>query len=533
MTERSDAILANILARRIRELGFESIRKFHIAHRDRIDTSYELLRQIIQTGRVPRPESLLPILHAALLPPSAIRNLTARLYPELGTRVSIGDPTVSAPVGGPETPQGIPPVPDPTGPAALPGLNARTPDEISRSLCASLGRLPLAGNEDLWEMAISLAGMAERKVRERARGRVEQPMLFGKEPEATYQFLVRRAKIVPFMSRGEEITFEPSSSIDYADRFRGALLGHALGSTMGAQSQGLSREDVRMLYGRITMPPAPPSTPRRPGLAERIAGSIPDNRSLDPESLAGMIADDLQGKDCTDGDRRFAANFREMRYPWFESGESTAESVAAWRCVPLALRNAGNFRRLKLEAGLCAAITHPNPLSVAGAILMAYSIARFLHTPSGMIDPIQFARGCAPVVTGIESDRTGGRARALPSLSRKVGTELPALLLRRASADEIARTVGNGESPQEGIPLALACVLTNPGDFREALLSAVNAGGDAIRIGGISGALAGALMGASAIPPEWRERVDLPGTLESAADSLLAASECPRRGDYS
>ncbi len=61
-------------------------------------------------------------------------------------------------------------------------------------------------------------------------------------------------------------------------------------------------------------------------------------------------------------------------------------------------------------------------------------------------------------------------------------------------------------------------------DFREGALLAVNLGDDADTTGAIYGQIAGAHYGAEAIPPEWRSRLAMVGTITSMADSLREAS---------
>ena len=53
------------------------------------------------------------------------------------------------------------------------------------------------------------------------------------------------------MSKGESLTFGFVEGIDYRDRFRGALLGAAIGEILGRASQGLFPRDIRELYGTI------------------------------------------------------------------------------------------------------------------------------------------------------------------------------------------------------------------------------------------------------------------------------------------
>jgi ADP-ribosylglycohydrolase len=336
--------------------------------------------------------------------------------------------------------------------------------------------------------------------------------------------------VLPYLSKGEGCLLAFAEGIDYRDRYLGALIGQSAGARLGAAGQGLSAEDVRALYGRIDGPPdgeaaAGSRSREAPCFNGSVRRSVSGRGRVDPEEIAAALSDEIAASDASAGERMFAANFRERRFPWFEAGEPVPESAPAARCVPVALLHSADFRSLKLESGILAAIASPHPSSVAGAILLAVSIARLLHSDAGSVDPIQFARGSAAFVAGIESDRGAGpRGRGAASLARKVGTELPALLLRRAPAEEIARAFGTGPSPAEGIPFSLACVLSNPSDFREALLSAVNAGGEAIRNGAMAGALSGALLGASAIPEGWIRAAGGREEFEGDADRLLAGA---------
>ena len=59
------------------------------------------------------------------------------------------------------------------------------------------------------------------------------------------------------------------------------------------------------------------------------------------------------------------------------------------------------------------------------------------------------------------------------------------------------------------------------GDFRSAILTAANLGGDADTTAAITGQLAGALYGVSGIPPEWLEKVAWRDVINLKATELL------------
>jgi ADP-ribosylglycohydrolase len=192
--------------------------------------------------------------------------------------------------------------------------------------------------------------------------------------------------------------------------------------------------------------------------------------------------------------------------------------------LPVALLRAGSFRRLKLESGILAAITHPHPAAIAATIALGCAVARVLHTPGGTLDVLSFPRALAPVVAGMEPERGGKPRTSRPSatVGRRLGAELPALLLRRAPVPEMREELGNGPAPHECVPFALGCFLRSPGDFAEAVVQAVNQGGDARSVAAMTGALCGAYGGASGIPARFLDRLPRREEIAEAAGALLA-----------
>jgi poly(ADP-ribose) glycohydrolase ARH3 len=376
-------------------------------------------------------------------------------------------------------------------------------------------------------MVEALARIAEQKVRRSADRQAEQPLLFAGEPEAIYQFLVRKNRIPPFLSRGENLTFEFVDGIDYRDRFRGALLGSAVGEVLGTITQGLTPRDVQELFGELDALPVVASArgaaAPHDSLLLGVARSLLPDGVLDPGRTADAIAR-AGRRDDPPGLSGFARNLLERGLPWHEAGEYAPESMPAVLVLPLALLRAGNFRRLKLETGILVSLTHTHPTAIAGAIAQACAVARILHTPASSLDVISFPRTLSPVVAGIEPER-GARpriGRSATTVGRKLGAELPALLLRRAPVQEMQEALGNGTAAHEGIPFSLGCFLRSPGDFAEAVLPAVRHGGDARAVAAMAGALCGAYIGESGIPERFL--AGLPGRRElgETAEGLLA-----------
>ncbi|OIP36907.1 MAG: hypothetical protein AUK27_00575 [Deltaproteobacteria bacterium CG2_30_66_27] len=518
MDSQTGTILSTLLKKRLKTLGYPSLRRFH-ADRPGLGLSYEVLRQVVYGGHIPRPETLFRILGSMQFSSSQVRKICGMHYGDYlpisstPTDASLPSPA-QAGTGNPESPA------DPPTPLEEPG-------EILSRLHASLQRIPIPGNEDFWEMVEALARIAEQKVRRSASRQAEQPLLFAGEPEAIYQFLVRKNRIPPFLSRGENLTLDFVDGIDYRDRFRGALLGSAVGEALGTVTQGLTPRDVEELFGELDALPVFGSARRaaapHDSLLLSVAGSLLPDGLLDPERMADAIARACR-RDDPPGLSASARNLLERGLPWHEAGENAPESMPAVLVLPLALLRAGNFRRLKLEAGILVSLTHTHPTAIAGAIAQACAVARILHTPASSLDVISFPRALSHVVAGIEPER-GARpriGRSGTTVGRKLGAELPALLLRRAPVQEMQEALGNGTAAHEGIPFGLGCFLRTPGDFAEAVVPAARHGGDARAVAAIAGALCGAYIGESGIPERFLARLPERRELGEAAEGLLA-----------
>lgn len=534
MADDKRTILSKVLRKRLETLGYASLRKFH-ADRDKLGLSYELLRQVVYEGRVPRTETLLAILQALRFSPAQAQKVMeyhGRGYPRSFGAASDTAPGPAAPVpeaDGSAPEQGAQPAAGAPGETPAPPLAIDDPEEIASSLLKLLPKIPHQGNEDFWDTLKAMARLAERKVHDRALREADQPLLFEKEPEAIYQFLVRRGKVPAYMSKGEGLTQSFSQGIDYKDRCRGALLGAAAGEMLGRPAQGLSPRDIQELYGRIEgydAARAAPAAARRaaaPPIALQLARILVKEGRLDPEKAAVAYAG-VPGRILTGSLSEFARNVNERGYPWFEAGVNVPESAPAARVAPLAVRRAADFRRMKLEAGIDASVTHPNAAAISGAVGQAAAVVRILHTPAGTLDVLGFTRGLSPAITGIEPDRAarGKSGRMHATLWRKLGTELTALLLRRAEIEEVRETLGNGPSVLEGLPFGWACFLRHPEDFGAAVLAAVNMGNDAEATAAIAGALCGAYVGASGIPAGLLKDLPFREEIAAAADALLA-----------
>jgi len=83
------------------------------------------------------------------------------------------------------------------------------------------------------------------------------------------------------------------------------------------------------------------------------------------------------------------------------------------------------------------------------------------------------------------------------------------------------RELGKGFVAEEALAMGIYCALSAR-DFEDAIILAVNHGGDSDSTGSITGNLLGAANGIEVIPARWLAPVELRPTIEALADDLAA-----------
>lgn len=83
------------------------------------------------------------------------------------------------------------------------------------------------------------------------------------------------------------------------------------------------------------------------------------------------------------------------------------------------------------------------------------------------------------------------------------------------SPERVGETLSNGVEATRSVPAALHAFLRHPRSFSGAVCHAVTLRGDTDTIAAMTGVLAGAALGASAIPGAWRSRLEEPDRLST------------------
>jgi ADP-ribosyl-[dinitrogen reductase] hydrolase len=286
------------------------------------------------------------------------------------------------------------------------------------------------------------------------------------------------------------------------DRFRGTLLGLAVGEALGAPADFLTPGQIVERYGLITEMLGGGCHDLRPGqttdatdMMLRLAESLADIGGFDAEDVMDRY---LAWFDGIPLDMSLAARTALLSYrsgtPWDLAsrraheilGGPTAGNGSLMRCAPVALRYLDDAETRHAVSQRESTLTHFDRL--AGSSCVAFNdllVAAFHGELRRQLPAVAEAM--------LEEDR-----RVSATLREAVEAEPEEIQSSAFVLDTLCAAVW-------------AVVRTD--SFEDALVLAVNLGNDADTVAAVTGALAGAVYGEAGIPPRWlapllvRERV--------------------------
>ena len=306
---------------------------------------------------------------------------------------------------------------------------------------------------------------------------------------------------------------------DLRTGFRGSLLGTAVGDALGRPVKGWSAARIAREHGEV-----------------RDMLGHPRGRYTEDTQMMIAVAEWLLDDDELDGGR-FAKGVRDAYDPDRDYGRTTTDFLrrlrsgedwgtagehafargsfgngAAARVAPCALRFLHDPQSLERAVESCASVTHSHPLGVAGAILQARQIALALERHGEALEPAAFAVDLRSTAASTEFR---SKLRAVEDC-----------LERRATVRVVHDRLGSNATALGSVPTALFSVLSHPESFEEAVVFAVNLGGETDSVGAMTGAIAGAYHGAATIPARWLDSLEEGpkgrSYIERLADQLFA-----------
>lgn len=306
-------------------------------------------------------------------------------------------------------------------------------------------------------------------------------------------------------------------------RFRGCLLGLAIGDALGMPVEGARASSIRSRLGRVTdFLPAPWRNLQAGQWTDDTkmmlchARSIADTGRVDPEDITRKFLDWMDGRDWRGmGNATYSSIKRlgEGASPGEsgETGEMAAGNGTAMRIAPVALFLCRDLEALRREAETASIITHNNSEAVAGSRAVSYAIARMVQEE---IEPDELLAGM------VEFAGPSGVSERLSMAGR--------LLKQEMDEEEALVRLGTSGYVVETVASAMFCVLKHRDDFAEAVIAAVNAGLDADTTGAIAGTLSGARNGLEAVPERWASQVEAAGEILDLADCIFELAYDPR-----
>ena len=346
------------------------------------------------------------------------------------------------------------------------------------------------------------------------------------------------------------------------DRFRGCLLGGAVGDALGAPVEFMPRSEIIALFGE-------------PGIRDYVpaygrVGAITDDTQMTLFTAEGMLRGWVRFKERGIGPS-FAATTAHAYLRWLETQGYHVKSDFAmespgWLITHKELfsqRGPGttclsalrSFRRGNLRAA--------NDRKGSGGLMRVAPVGMFMSHWSGQADKyidetFQVAADTAAITHGHPTGQlaAGIFAVVIDFLIR--GWSLAdALAAAKAQvrqhdhheetlsavefAEELSRSeprspaaiknLGKGWIAEEALAISIYCALCAK-DFEDGVVLAVNHDGDSDSTGAITGNMLGCLHRASRIPERWLEPLELCELITEIADDLATAPGW-EIGDYS
>ncbi|WP_338742310.1 ADP-ribosylglycohydrolase family protein [Haloplanus salilacus] len=296
------------------------------------------------------------------------------------------------------------------------------------------------------------------------------------------------------------------------DRARGVLLGLACGDALGRPVEFTSVSEISAEHGRLdemvghgtwNQPAGTITDDTEQALC--IARSLVEYQTFDPTDVADRFVAWYDSGPFDIG-RMTMRSLSRLKHgdQWDEAGQhvweqsregQNAGNGSVMRCPPLVIPYVNDWDRLVEVSRQSSQITHADPRCTGGCAILNLTVAGLLDDAD---TPLQ---------------------DALDYVGADASDELVAAL----------RPLAHGDSPSKletsGYVVHSLQTALHDGLFadsaEEAIVTAVNRGGDTDTIGAITGAVAGARFGASQLPDRWLGAIDETDELETLAEQLV------------
>ncbi|MET7285063.1 ADP-ribosylglycohydrolase family protein [Streptomyces sp. NPDC005573] len=281
------------------------------------------------------------------------------------------------------------------------------------------------------------------------------------------------------------------------ERARGALLGLAVGDALGAPAENLKPSEIRARWGRITG-----------YVSENPSGTDDTEYAIFSGLLLARHGSALTPAHVEAAWHRWIAGHADgpFRGAGF-SERGTLENLRRGLAAPISAQHRHAWSDgLAMRAAPFGVFAAGRPAEAARLVAIDGSVS---HEGEGIYGGQAVAAGVAAAMAGAAPAVVVAAAlAAVPDDSWTARSLRRAVTVAHRGERAVRSAVVIGGYPwtdlaPEAVALAFGAYAAADGDFREAVLTAVNMGRDADTTAAVAGALAGATQGAGAIPAEW------------------------------
>ncbi|MEU7423895.1 ADP-ribosylglycohydrolase family protein [Streptomyces sp. NPDC040750] len=285
------------------------------------------------------------------------------------------------------------------------------------------------------------------------------------------------------------------------ERARGALLGLAVGDALGAPAENLRPSEIRARWGRITG-----------YVAEKPAGTDDTEYAIFSGLLLARHGSALAPAHVETAWHEWIADRAEgpFRGAGF-SERGTLENLRRGLAAPISAQHRHAWSDgLAMRAAPFGVFAAGRPAEAARLVAIDGSIS---HEGEGIYGGQAVAAGVAAAMAGAPVAVVVASALAVvPDDSWTARSLRRAVTVAHRGERAVRSAVVIGGYPwtdlaPEAVALAFGAYAAADGDFREAVLTAVNMGRDADTTAAVAAALSGAAQGLAAIPPAWASAI--------------------------
>jgi len=288
-----------------------------------------------------------------------------------------------------------------------------------------------------------------------------------------------------------------------------SLLGLAVGDALGEPVESYSQWQIEAEYGKIT-------------------DFVKEPMITDDTLFAMLVAESIIEKRKVVG-KHIAIKFVENRHKFYRIGPTTSKALerleknpkskattgetngAAMRVAPIGLINDDLHETVRdtIEASI---ITHGTDVAIAAACAVACAVSTALEAENK--DEVLEAA----IFGGNEGLKYGTKTK-FPAIDERIKKAL------KTPLELLPQEIGVWMKAYESIPTAIA-IFYHSQNSEEAIVNAVNLGGDTDTIGAIVGAISGAYY--KEIPKEWTIRIKERQHLQFLEKKLLEIRKTKR-----